>query len=459
MENNKGYLGPIGPVFVFTVLSSVAIILLSKVVEQGYYDNPFTLYRIIIQVLPFAVSMAGIAWATKQPKAGAASFGVYLALLFGQYMLAKNNISSLTNANWWIFVQLLVYIVPFFFFFVFAGVKASKLPFIFAITLLLPGTNVVYHASNGISWLGNLLDYDTELPVDVSTILSLVVGQMIHILLIGELLNYANEKNDGFHRRIINPGNEYDKFGGTVVFWSLKAFMVLAALGSFSLLKTLVEYFYRYEDYAFGGGSVGFLKWYFMFMLLSTVLLVMGAAWYFRKFTLEYFFSHGISSRFLYWFIQWPLLGFFGWLGVLGNSIKNYEFKDRKATLEQFSSAGTNSIVTLFMILTGLRVLLVLINGEPATILGTLVSAGLLFWMLNSVDGYKFNLYATVFLLLVLLLFPVFKSRSVELLTYFPFLLLNLGQIIMIHPALHFGSFNYLSYEEEKPWQPGDDLF
>ena len=159
------------------------------------------------------------------------------------------------------------------------------------------------------------------------------------------------------------------------------------------------------------------------------------------------------------WFTQWPILGFFGWLGVVGQRVKLPDFKSRHNTLQRFDDAGPNSVSTVMMVLLGIRLLLALVTGSPESILTNILSAAMLFWLISSVNGYYFNVYGTCFLLAVVLLIPLINSNKSEILVYFPLLMLNLGQMIMVHPVLHFSSFNYMSYEEEKPWQPGDDLF
>jgi uncharacterized membrane protein len=81
--------------------------------------------------------------------------------------------------------------------------------------------------------------------------------------------------------------------------------------------------------------------------------------------------------------------------------------------------------------------------------------------MISSRAGYYFNLYLNIVIMSVLLLILFFgKGAGGEyVLLLYPVILFNVLQVILIFPALHIGAFDYISYEEEKPWQPGDDLF
>lgn len=454
MIDNKGYLRSVGYVFLLALLGGVCFVLLSRLANDIPFSRPLHVYRILQQLLPVAFSMACLGLATGKWRAAAGTFATFLVLVAAQIVMIKKETIAF-DSGWWMLIQIVVYQLPLVLFFVFAGAPAAKFPLIIFFILMSSGLSSIFYMEDGLSLIaGRLFQMDTTLPRYAGTILSAVIRHTIFAILVCELLNYAGGKNDGFHRRIINPGNEYDKVNGTVAFWTIKAFMVMVVLGIYGMLRAFVEFSGRSDS-----GFQVFMKWYTLFEIISASALLAAAAWYLRKFLLEFFFSHGVSSRFLMWFTQWPLLGFFGWLGVIGQGEKRHDFKSRRTVLESFDANGPNNVATVMMVLVGLRLLLSLFSGSPETIITGILSAAMLFWLINSISGYQFNLYAVCFVMGLLLVLPLFNTDRAELLIYYPLLALNLAQIIMVHPVLHFGSFNYISYEEDRPWQPGDDLF
>lgn len=454
MINNKGYLQSFGLVFLVAVLGAGVAILLAMQLRNIPYSEPLNIFRILQQLWPVAVSFGCIGLATGKWKAAAGSFLLFAGLLAINILMVERESFPVYSA-WWSFLQVMMFQLPLYFFFIFAGVPAKKLPLIIGFILLSLGFSSIFYVEDGLRISSYfILGKNAELPVYLNYALGLIVRNTVFAILVCELLNYAGDKNDGFHRRIINPGNEYNKLNGTVVFWSVKTFMVLSVLGCYGLLRSLMQYTDRNRS-----SSMLFIKWLTVFEIIGAVAMIMAAAWYLRKFLLEFFFSHNVHSRFLMWFTQWPILGFFGWLGVVGQGDKLPDFKSRHNTLQRFDDAGPNSVSTVMMVLLGIRLLLAIATGSPESILTNILSAAMLFWLISSVNGYYFNVYGTCFLLAVVLLIPLINSNKSEILIYFPLLMLNLGQMIMVHPVLHFSSFNYMSYEEEKPWQPGDDLF
>jgi len=329
------------------------------------------------------------------------------------------------------------------------------LPLIFFSLLLIFGVTGLYQASEGYEWITDLFSIHFKIPATAWTLTNYIISQLVHVLLMCELLNYAAGKANGFQSRIINPGNDYNKLTGTIIFWTLKTFIYLSVLGCIRMLKSYIGFFSDYYD-----GSYSFLKWYYLFSFIMTTFILLAAAWYLRKFLLEFFLTYNFSSRFLYWSLLLPVIGFFVWLVMLADSDRQPEYKQRKKTMEDFAGSSPNGIIVIFIIAIALRLLVSFMAGHTGAVFTNLIT-GLFFWLLvSSRTGYYINLYMNFLLLVAFVMLPFFHIEKDIASIVFPLLLLNTVQLVLIYPAFHFDAFSYTSYdEEEKPWEPGQDIF
>ena len=314
----------------------------------------------------------------------------------------------------------------------------------------------IYDAMEGLERISYIIRMKMNLPDFVIRSIVDICSAIIHAIFMCELINYGDNKNKGLQQRILNPGNEYNKINGTVVFWALKSFIYLSLLGSVSMIYSYAE-FTKYSSHEFA-----FLKWFYLFVIISNIILQIGAAWYLRKFLLEYFCTYNFSSRFLYWFLQLPVIGFIAWLVMLADSDRQETFKERERSITAFSNNSPNSIVAVFIVLLTLRLLLTLASGQWQGILAILVSAGLFAALVTSRTGYYLNLYLNLLIVTVLILVLTFgNNRRIEpIVLILPIIILNMIQLYMSYPAFHFEAFSYIAYEEEeKQWEPGQDLF
>lgn len=453
MENNKAYLQRLGIVSLITLLTSILTIWITKAVTGDLYERSFIIL-LVFEMLPNVFIMVSLAIMTQKWIPAAIATVVYLGVAVGFYFLQKKMMADREGLS--LLIKLLVAFLPFIVFFMASNTKPSKMPFILAGILVLMGTLGLYQADQGLERLSDLFRTEWKLPEYVFNFLISFIGNLVHVLLLCELINYAEDKNNGLRTRIINPGNQYDKLSSTIVFWVLKTFIVLTLLGAVSMMSTFSLFF----NNEYGGTSLGYLRWYYLYGIIATVLLMIAVAWYLRKFMLEFVIAHNHTSRLLYWALSLPLVGFFVWLIMLADSDRLTTFKERKTSLEGFAASSRQSIIVIFSILIGLRLLLLLANGQVAAIISVFISILLFVFLISSVSGYYFNLGLNLLLVAIFILLPFFNKRIGEEITIlFPFLLLNVVQLILVLPAIHFEAFDYISYEEEKPWQPGDDLF
>jgi hypothetical protein len=127
--------------------------------------------------------------------------------------------------------------------------------------------------------------------------------------------------------------------------------------------------------------------------------------------------------------------------------------------LQAFAASSISGIIGVFIALLALRLVLSLMGGNITSLFTILISFGLFFFVIASRPGYYFNLYLNGLILFILAVLPFFRIHVDFAGILFPLLLFNTVQLLLVFPALHFDAFDFISYEEDKPWQPGDDLF
>jgi hypothetical protein len=453
MENNKAYLRQFGIAFLIAALSAVVTIWLSDSYSRNFSRSSILI--LLLQSIPVILLLINTGIVTELWKAAVGSIAVFVTMAVLKHFLLGQNKDSAIGQGAIIAIHQVSYLLTFFVFFLLAKAESKKLPVIALGLLLLFGTSTLYQSTEGFEWIGKAIGTKINLPRYLLVSIASVTSHLIQLLILCELLNYAKGKTIGFKPRIINPGNEYSKLNGTIIFWILKTFLYLSVLGALGMMLNYVDFFGRYYN-----ESYSYLKWYYLFNLLMTGAAIIAAAWYLRKFLLEYFISYHFSSRFLYWFFLLPIVGIFAWLAMLADSDKKEGFTQRKKGVEDFASSSPNGVIGLFLVLLILRFLISLINGGAQPIITILITGLLFFALISSITGYYINLYLSFAVLLTCIILPFFISTASTIMVLIPLLLLNIAQLILIYPVLHFSAFDYISYEEEeKPWEPGQDLF
>jgi hypothetical protein len=453
MENNKAYLRNFGIIFLIAIISGVSLIAITGSKPEAYDRTRFL--QIILQTFPVLLLFVNTGIATQKWKAATGSIAAFIGVVILQYIFYSQKGDEHINRGLLFFLQELLYTLPYFVFFLFVKAGAEKLPFLFLALLLLIGMNNLYQSGDGVDWLEYLFRINLHIPPALFRVIDFVTEQIFIVVFMCELLNYAEGKSKGFQPRLINPGNEYNKLNATVIYWSLKTFLWLSLFGTLSIVKSYNHFFSSSYTNPFT-----FLKWYYLVSLLFSSLLMFAVAWYLRKFLLEYFITYNFTSRFLYWFLLLPGVGFIAWLVMLADSQKQTTFKQRQKSLEDFSAGNTGSIIAVFILLISIRFILSLMAEQWQGLLTLLVSAVLFAMIVLSRTGYYLNLWLNFLVLALLMVFLVTGTNKDSTVLLYPLLLLNTVQLILIYPAFHFEAFNYLSYEEEeKSWHPGQDLF
>ncbi|NOT50740.1 MAG: hypothetical protein HOP10_05640 [Chitinophagaceae bacterium] len=459
MENNKGYLRQLGIIFLITFLSAVAV---EIVVEQifrddlaFYSENMAWVYAVYsVSAIVFYITL-GVA--TKKWTAAIGGLIAFVIIQTLQYFLFEEEKIqvNITDNLYFLFIRI-AYLLPSIVFFIIAKTPAKKLPLILFVLLILQlSYNTTYRSAEGFNFLDEVFRMGLNIPSYIFNVLVSIIVSVISLVAFCELLNFGENRNRGWSLHIINPGNEYSKVNATVLFWVLKCGIYFCLLGCISYLKNYDEFL----GDRYGSGNAGIKLQYFLtlFFLIFTMLAI---AWYLRKFMLEYFATYNFTSRFLYWFLLLPVIGFFAWLVMLAESRKQENFAERERSIQSFAASKPDGIIVVFIILMVLRFSLAFTYNLPAEfIISTLVSIGLFVWLVRSRTGYYVNLYLNLFLVVLILLLIFLNEASSDIYLLFPLLLMNTVQLVLIYPAFHFSAFSYLSYEEEKEWQPGQDLF
>lgn len=187
-------------------------------------------------------------------------------------------------------------------------------------------------------------------------------------------------------------------------------------------------------------------------------MIVLFAAWYLRKLILEYFISYNITSKFTYWLMLLPGIGFIVWLFCLQDE-RNKSFSEKVDTINGFASSPSQAVTIIIVILMCLRLVFGLTGAAAGiTIFSGMLSLALFAWLASQRSGYYFNLYLSLGLLLVVLVAMLgWGERKYLILFYvaFSLLLYNAAQLIMIYPIYHFEDFSYLDDGEETPEEEG----
>lgn len=461
MENNKNYLRHFGLLFLLFAITSALVVWQIYDQRPDSYDQ-FSFFTIIVEYLPGIITLAAVGFAMELRVQALSAILISVALRTALYLLrpgSGQDSESGSSPGLLFWLNQLTFLLPYILFLVLSKPNRKQVPLMLAGIFLLYGDNNIYFAGQGLERIFNAFDSGWKVPFYVPYFFAYLAGFVVHFIMLCELVNAGRGKTGGYRPRLLNPGNEYSMLSGTLLFWSIKLFIVLTVIGCSFMLENLLRHLRGSEyDYL---QNLKFLKWYYLLTVLATVPLLLCTAWYLRKFLVEYFMNWQHTSRLLYWLLILPGIGLFAWLVMLTFGERNRSFEERKKTLGEFAGSTKNGIIAVFSILLGLRLLLTLASGPSASILTVIISAALFFAMVSSRGGYYFNFYLNLAALVAILVYVVTGNESGDgiMMVLYPLVLFNLVQVVLFFPALHIEAFEYRDSGEEKPWQPGDDLF
>lgn len=476
MENNKAYLQKIPWVALIAFLHTLIIFIVIPWIFDSYrnYEEQDTLSRnlqiILYNILPlsFYVSLGIV---TSHWKAAGIAAAVYVGVELIYWFVFRNTGSSSTLADYFKqqFILSFLFPIPTL---VFAAVHIglTKKLWIVCVTILIFSMAFSLDTSsiNGQNLLSFLDNFEFRDGWGIAmTLLSIIVRVALYI---GEVIVVCELMNIGFGKTYINMptllnlGNDYNKASNIFTFWALKLCLfvvIFAAAAIFSAIMLSMGDRYEFSNSNDGGK-------YFLFSsflkLLSYTGLALFLAWYIRKFLLETFVNFGIHSKFLYWFSYLPIIGFFGFLVVQLENMKQEKYSQKVQSLGTFASSSAAGVTGVIFFLMGLRLIVELANGNAAFIVAAIVGAGLFVWLITSKIGYQVSFWLVTAGLCILLLMGLTsgasREREQELYSImFAFLLANIVSLILIYPVYHFEEFQYMPSEDPNPVAPGDPEF
>ena len=454
MENNNAIINRLPIAVLPVLLTTLLTAYIFTDIQHFVGENPWV-FRVVLIILPTLSILLGIGLATQEWKGTIAALLVFLSLRI--WMLLQRSESE-GAAKLYYLVMIASIILPYVVYFVFSGIRGPRLWHCILLTLLLPGFDYAYYWKDGMEALFELVDSDYEIPQWLGYGISYLVTGILPVIFIGVLTQYGKSQLQSFQARLFDPRNDYSKLTATIIVWISKLYFIMLALGSISFMKSMVEFL----DDDYGSLSGGPMIWYNLYSIIAAAPLSIFAAWYMRKVMIEFFVQHRVRSKSLYWFITLPFVGIFGWLVMLADTETADTFSQRKEAIGNFAASSRTPVITIVGVLMGIRLLLQLVSGDASGIISTLVSAALLAAMIYSFGGYALNFYLQLGVLALLIIFLLSRSESMmQFFVLFPVLLFSISNLVVTLPVYHFEAFDYVVAEEEenKPWQPGDDLF
>ncbi len=448
MENKKAYLNKLPLIF---------LIVLAGVVVQEFFFN--TLNRtienqeqirrnlIFSQAIHFTILFVGLGLALNKWKNALISLGTAALVMVTYSFLSNDKLfgESTTEVAMRLIAGELLYILPSIIFFVLSKIAAKKIINIIIALIILRGLTGTYFIAQGIGALKDNLNIDLENYKQYITVAVSACMFIFKIIFYCELENYVNGKEMKWQPRLLNPGNVYENLSATIVFFTLKVFIIAMVIGQAFQLYSL-KFFMR-DEFA------SFLRVYYYSNILNMlfgVAIVLFATWYLRKFLLEYFVTYNMTSKLVYWFTLLPGIGFIVWLFCLQNE-RAKNFSEKVASINNFAGSGTQAVTTIIVIVMSLR----FVFGLAGQTAGVDVFAGILslllfVWLINQRSGYYFNLYLSFTLLLILLIVILWGSERRYFVVFcaaFSLVLYNAVQLLLIYPVYHFEDFSYIDNE------------
>jgi len=292
-------------------------------------------------------------------------------------------------------------------------------------------------------------------------LLASLVSHFALLVGVAELNNYLQHKMLRGKTRLLNLQND----GGTgslLVFWGFKTAVWLMAIGTISYLSEN-RWFWRMADKS--------QQQYFQFSLVLTIfctfLLAAVIGWYLRKLVLEFMLSYGVESKFVYWLLLIPGIGFIAWLVIMAANQKQHSWRERYDTLANLEASSSLPVTLLILLGHGAMLLRVMPYATAGLILIVICAIALFIWYIYAWSGYLFNLWLLVALLLITAGVFLYRGwddnmgRS-ELLSYgviFGVLVFNFFQVIVLSPVYHLSRFEYIPAEDPLSENSTTDLF
>lgn len=450
MENNKAYLKKLPQVFLVILLVCCIREFVFHYHSLVRMDQPSSTGFMVNEILLGATFFLGLGYLLNKWKLALITFAVLIIILaLDSLFLAGDQLGLYPKPmRITLFIGIsILYYFPYFLFFLLQKASAKKMLVIAGVLLLTRGFVPFYSFSAVYETVDKMFGKNV-MSHDFLNMLFYAALGTVRLILYCELQNYINEKASVNNMLLLNPGNDYSKASGTIVFWSIKTFILVICTG-------LGYYIYSMRYYAGLNLTGAVLIFYsqYIIQMFFTLFVMMFFTWYLRKFLLEYCITYNITSRFFYWLLLLPFIGFFVWLFLLPIK-KTWKQEQKAASIEQWSTAGSSSVTMAYLVMLLVQLVFFFTNTEQQYgLFYTLCTLSLFTWMIFSRTGYKVNLWLRMAAYSSVLLWFFFKVEKHEAFTIsfvYPVLLYGIIQLMLLYPVYHFDSFVYLSKTENE---------
>lgn len=454
MENNKSYLNKIPLVFLLIVGGLLLQELLLLLPLPAKEDNLRISYLAneIVNIFIFFVPLAMVfnKWTRAWWCIGASIAGALASTFMWEHYLRLEDDYAKGNIIY-IGIQVLFLLINLFFF-LDKKLSTRKIWLIIAALIIFRGASVVFYSTSAFF---DLIRSYTSGYHKYMGMLVMLCFNIVKFIYLSELQNLADGKAPAWNIRLLNPGNTYQKLPSTIVFWAMKTFFYLLVFG---LGYAVMHYSDPFRNIS--GRINPMFQIMSMFNSVFTIGVALMAAWWFRKFLIEYFAGHNITSKVSYWLLLLPVIGIITWIVLLQNEKTDSSTK-RIDNINDFAASGTIGITTTYFILMGLLLFLNIVKSGSIGGAFSMFLAMLLFvWFIYERGAYYFNFYANVLLYASILLWYFNDSfrHSKEFALFYPLSVYNLVMLVLILPVYHFADFTYLIPEEPVASGVEDDV-
>jgi hypothetical protein len=474
MENNKAYLQKIHWVFLLAIAWSVYNTFfdswiidtdswLMKILKEEDNVIKGKLILLVSAFISFIPLYTALGIATSRWKEALIAFATAMVVEALRLVFIKKGFNFTYHI-----IHNVVYTLPLFVFIALQTGWQKKLWVVYiAAFIVITGFSAGYHAPLGIDRNFRLLTgRGFEEIYDVLVVVFRTAGLIFLVIAACEILNYVKGKTYTNKSVLINLGNNYTRLNALITFWTLKAMLLVFIFGSGVLLSGFIDAI-NLDAEKFAGEAREWITNMKRFnltiaspQLISFICMALFLAWYLRKFLIEWLTGNDIRSKFLYWLLTIPVIGFFAFIILLFTRQNQQGYRKRLDALTGYADSRSAAITTIIFIALFIRFAFRIAEGEAASIISIIISMFLFLWLMTSRAGYYTTLVLTGTAFLVVLVLSLVmnipeRSENAEILPLLNMLLTaNLIQLVLIYPVYHFEEFQYIPAEDPEPVIP-----
>lgn len=453
MENNKTYLQKIHWVF----LVSIAFALMETFLNEWLISisSERTAF-VILHILSLSGLYAALSIATLKWKEAAIAWVIHIAIYIAHFLLLFSK--DPVNNNYIRFAFVVISGIPITVFFALQSGWTKKIvPVYFSAIALSLISTLSFNAPRGIENVARSLWTHSQGWESFFILVSETAGMVFTIICLCELNNFMQGKKSKWKTTLLNPGNDYGKLNSLITFWTLKVMLFVIVIGAGYSLQTLLGLIQG--TYRLPGATLSGVQNYYRFIgfidILFFVAIALMHVWYLRKFLLEYFISYNLNSKFLYWLVLIPVIGFIAFAIIQLHDAKQGQYRDKINGIGNFAASSSVAVTAIFIILYLLRLISRIGAGESIFIVSLIGSLLLFVWFMADKTGYYLIMGLNLLILIVgsAVVF-IIAGRELPIPLIFSLILFNVMLTALTFPVYHFGEFEYIPAENDTSEQP-----